>query len=423
MGSFFLLINRFLHALLIIILPCFCTSVICTNFESPAQLSSLLPPLPPLPLIPALPPIIPELLNFTDQRLALVYPIINAFKNTITSDPLGITQTWVGSDICTYKGFYCDRPPDNQSAFALASIDFNGFQLSAPSIDGFIDQLPDLALFHANSNNFSGIISPKIANLKYLYELDISNNNFFGPFPTAVLTMNNLSFLDIRFNSFTGSVPPQIFKKTLDVLFINNNKFIQKLPDNLGATPARYLTLANNKFTGPIPKSIGSASSTLIEALLMNNLITGCIPYELGFLKDATLFDAGNNQLTGPLPCSLGCLEKIEQLNFAGNFLYGKVPEVVCELGNLANLSLSNNYFTMVGPICRKLIKSGVLDLRKNCIRDLADQRSVEECASFSSHPRSCLHPESFSFMPCKVPPKAKEHLDSYAAPSRHRLM
>ncbi|BFG41890.1 hypothetical protein CerSpe_281640 [Prunus speciosa] len=106
------------------------------------------------------------------------------------------------------------------------------------------------------------------------------------------------------------------------------------------------------------------------------------------------------------VPCSLGCLEKIEQLNFAGNFLYGKVPEVVCELGNLANLSLSNNYFTMVGPICRKLIKSGVLDLRKNCIRDLADQRSVEECASFSLHPRSCQHPESFSFMPCKVPPK-----------------
>ncbi|XP_021823932.1 uncharacterized protein At4g06744-like [Prunus avium] len=406
MGSFFLLINRFLQALMIIVLPCFFTSVICTNFESPSQLSSLLPPLPPLPLIPSLPPIIPELLNFTDQRLALVYPIINAFKNIITSDPLGITQTWVGSDICSYKGFYCDKPPDNQSAVALASIDFNGFQLSAPSIDGFIDQLPDLALFHANSNNFSGIISPKIANLKYLYELDISNNNFFGPFPTALLTMNSLSFLDIRFNSFTGSVPPQIFKKTLDVLFINNNKFTLKLPDNLGATPARYLTLANNNFTGPIPKSIGSASSTLIEALLMNNLITGCVPYELGFLKDATLFDAGNNQLTGPLPCSLGCLEKIEQLNFAGNFLYGKVPEVVCELGNLANLSLSNNYFTMVGPICRKLIKSGVLDLRKNCIRDLADQRSVEEYASFSLHPRSCQHPESFSFMPCKVPPK-----------------
>lgn len=104
----------------------------------------------------------PPSLNFLDQRLAVVYPVIQAFKNTITLDPLGITSTWVGSDICSYKGFYCDNPPDNASAIAVASIDFNGFHLGAPTLDGFLDQLPDLALFHANSNNFTGTISPKI---------------------------------------------------------------------------------------------------------------------------------------------------------------------------------------------------------------------------------------------------------------------
>lgn len=240
----------------------------------------------------------------------------------------------------------------------------------------------------------------------------------------AVLTMNSLSFLDIRYNSFTGSVPTEIFKRNLDVLFLNNNNFMQKLPDNLGATPALYLTLANNKFIGPIPKSIGRASSTLVEVLFLNNLITGCIPYELGFLRDATVFDAGNNLLTGPLPCSLGCLDKIEQLNFAGNFLYGQVPEVLCELGNLANLSLSNNYFTRAGIACRKLIKKGVLDIRKNCIHDLADQRSVEECDLFFLHPRSCLLPETFTKIPCKAPPKSKrKSAPNYAlSNSKHRL-
>lgn len=269
---------------------------------------------------------------------------------------------------------------------------------------------------------YSGILSPKIANLQYLYETDISNNNLFGPFPTVVLTMNSLSFLDIRYNSFTGSIPPEIFKQTLDVLFLNNNNFMQSLPDNLGATSALYLTLANNKFTGPIPKSIGSASPTLVEALLLNNLLTGCIPYELGFLRDATVFDAGNNQLTGPLPCSLGCLDKIEQLNFADNFLYGRVPEVLCELGNLANLSLSNNYFTGVGTACRKLIKKGVLDIRNNCIQDLADQRSAEECALFFLHPKSCLHPETYSLIPCKAPPKSKRKSFPYSAVPKQRF-
>lgn len=217
----------------------------------------------------------PVNLSFADLRLAMVYPVIQSFKLTITSDPLGITNSWVGPNICNYTGFYCDTPPDNLSATALAAIDFNGFYLGAPTLDGFIDRLPDLALFHANSNHFSGTISPKIAQLPYFYELDISNNNLSGQFPSAVFGIAGLSFLDIRFNSFTGSVPPQIFSQALDALFINNNNFMQKLPDNFGSTPVLYLTLANNKFTGPIPRSIGNASSTLTEVLLLNNYLTG----------------------------------------------------------------------------------------------------------------------------------------------------
>lgn len=228
-------------------------------------------------------------------------------------------------------------------------------------------------------------------------------------------------------------MPPQIFTQPLIVLFINNNNFMQKLPDNLGNTPVLYLTFANNRFTGPIPRSIGNASATLIEVLFLNNHLSGCIPYEVGLLRNATVFDAGNNFLTGPLPWSLGCLEKIEQLNFAGNFLYGQVPELVCDLGNLQNLSLSDNYFTVVGPRCRKLIKSGVVDVRQNCIHGLPDQRPPGECWWFfiSSH-FHCDYPWWFTtYVPCRAPPAwhhhyppkgSKRKLLSYAALSRKRL-
>ncbi|KAJ4964150.1 hypothetical protein NE237_024089 [Protea cynaroides] len=356
---------------------------------------------PPLPTPP--PPPVPEQLVFSDQRLAIVYPVIQNFKKTITSDPLGITKTWLGSDICNYKGFFCDNPPDNKTAIALASVDFNGFRLKAPTLDGFLDQLPDIALFHANSNYFTGTISSKIAHLRFLYELDLSNNKFSGEFPSAILAMEGLSFLDIRFNSFTGTVPAQVFNQTLELLFVNNNAFKQKLPDNLGSTPVRYLTLANNKFMGPIPKNIGKAANNLVEVLFLNNQLSCCLPYEIGLLREATVFDAGENQLTGPLPCSFGCLGKMEQLNFAGNKLYGVVPEVVCLLGKLANLSLSDNYFTLVGPICRGLIKSGVLDVRKNCIPGLPSQRSVAECAEFFVHLRICPDPASYIIIPCEL--------------------
>ncbi|XP_044475079.1 uncharacterized protein At4g06744-like [Mangifera indica] len=342
-----------------------------------------------------------DVLQFADQRLAVVYPVIQKFKSIITSDPLGITKTWVGPDICSYKGFFCESPPDNKSAKALASIDFNGFQLGAPSLDGFLDQLPDIALFHANSNHFAGTISPKIANLPYLYELDISNNQFSGPFPTAVLRMTGLEFLDIRFNFFTGSVPPQIFTLNLDCLFINNNNFMQKLPDNIGSTHILFLTLANNKFSGPLPGSIFKSFSDLTEVAFLNNQLTGCLPYEIGFLKEATVVDLGNNQLTGLLPLSLACIEKVEQLNFARNLLFGMVPELVCGLGNLVNFSLSDNYFTNVGPLCRILIERGVLDVRNNCIPDLPFQRSIVECAQFFAHPKFCPNMWSYASIPC----------------------
>ncbi|KAI3673067.1 hypothetical protein L6452_39177 [Arctium lappa] len=343
-------------------------------------------------------------LAFIDQRLSVVYPLIQNFKNSISSDPLNITGSWVGSDICSYTGFYCDNPPDNKTAVTLASIDFNGFQLAAPSLDGFLDQLPDLALFHANSNFFSGTISPKIATLPYLYEFDISNNLFSGPFPNSILGMNSLSFLDIRFNRFTGSIPPQLFTKDLDILFVNNNNFIQKLADVLGNSHILYLTLANNKFYGPIPRSIAKYFSGLSEVLLLNNMLSGCLPYELGFLEETVVFDAGNNLLTGPIPFSLGCMKKAEVINFAGNLLRGVVPEVVCAINGLTNLSLSDNYFIQLGPICRRLMQKGVVDVTNNCIPGLPSQRPVEECVAFFAKPRFCSYMQTYHYLPCWLP-------------------
>nr|CAD1831780.1 unnamed protein product [Ananas comosus var. bracteatus] len=204
---------------------------------------------------------------------------------------------------------------------------------------------------------------------------------------------NQLAFLDLRFNAFSGAVPGSVFLLSLDVLFLNNNRFRQRLPAELWSSPAPYLTLANNGFTGPIPSSIGNASSVLREVLLLNNRLTGCLPYEIGLLRNATVFDVGGNLLTGPMPLSFGCLVRLEQLNLAGNLLYGPVPDAVCWLGwvgSLANLSLSENFFTSIGPSCWWLLRRGVLDVRRNCIPGFPDQRPVAECVHFFSFPKFC---------------------------------
>lgn len=183
---------------------------------------------------------------------------------------------------------------------------------------------------------------------------------------------------------------------------------MQEIPHNLGSSPALYLTLANNNFTGPIATSLGQAGKTILEILLLNNALSGCLPCEIGLLNKATVFDASHNLLTGPIPQSFGCLGRMEVLKLGNNMLYGPVPEAVCMLPNMGNLSLSYNYFTEVGPECWELMKKGVVDVKMNCIPGLPAQRSPADCHAFLSAAKSCPDRKSFNWVPCSPPTRRK---------------
>lgn len=185
------------------------------------------------------------------NRARILY-ITQELKRNITYDPKGYTKTWVGNNYCLFKGFFCDVVPD-LNITGLSSIDFSGARFGGPFLNfyRFIRNLPDIALFHANSNNFTGVINRNINKLRYLYELDLSNNKFLGGFPGYILGANKLSFVDFRFNTYNGSVPYRLFNIDTDVLFINNNGFTGRIPQaTFGNTPALYITLAGNNFTG-----------------------------------------------------------------------------------------------------------------------------------------------------------------------------
>ncbi|XP_010487869.1 PREDICTED: uncharacterized protein At4g06744-like [Camelina sativa] len=390
------------------------------DFSPPSPPSETPSAPPPRPLPPPSPPP----LIFSSPLIKKVFPVIKNFQKLIEDDPKKILKTWVGTDICaqdTYIGLECAKFPGTNDD-ALGSIQFNNFNFRGKKLrlDNFLDKLEEVTIFHANSNNFLGSV-PKVSNLKYLFELDLSNNKLSGEFPSSVLKATNLTFLDLRFNSFSGSVPPQVFNLDLDVLFINDNNLAQRLPENLGSITALYLTFANNRFRGPIPASIGDIKS-LQEVLFLNNKLTGCLPYQIGNLNRATVFDVESNELTGPIPYSFGCLNKMEQLNLARNKFYGTIPEILCELSSLKNLSLSSNYFTQVGPKCRTLIKRKILDVGMNCIRGLANQRTWWECARFFMRRKNCPNSKSFFYIPCgkdphRIKPDQEGLLDGQASP------
>ncbi|GMI97769.1 hypothetical protein HRI_003446300 [Hibiscus trionum] len=293
------------------------------------------------------------------SKLSSAYTALQAWKSAITDDPLGILKTWVGSNVCAYKGVFCAGSQGAMGPF-VAGIDLNHANLQG-SLVKELSLLSDISILHLNSNRFSGSVPETFKDIASLQELDLSNNHFSGPFPAVVLYIPNLVYLDLRFNSFSGSIPDELFHKRLDAIFLNNNQFEGELPQNLGYSPASVINLANNKLSGNIPVSFGLASSKLKEILLLNNQLTGCIP-------------------DGSQGCSRRC-------KFSTS---------------LMNLTVAYNFFSGFSQECSKLFfRNAGFDFSLNCIPGRDMQRPEPECSMIPRGGLSCLRIPSAQPLVC----------------------
>uniref|UniRef100_A0A0D9Y021 Cell wall hydroxyproline-rich glycoprotein n=1 Tax=Leersia perrieri TaxID=77586 RepID=A0A0D9Y021_9ORYZ len=265
--------------------------------------------------------------TFANDRLRGAYVALQALRRAIYSDPKNFTGGWVGPDVCAYFGVACAPAIDDPAVTVVAGVDLNGGDIAGYLPAEIGSHLNDLALFHINSNRFCGIIPETFSQLTLLHELDVSNNRFVGVFPEVVLRTPVLRFLDIRFNDFEGELPPELFEKELDAVFVNSNRFVGRIPENFGDSPASVVVLANNRFDGCIPRSVGRMKGTLDEMILLNNRLDGCIPPEIGELANTTVVDVAGNLFVGSLPEEIGDMGKLERLDVSRNQLAGEVPE------------------------------------------------------------------------------------------------
>nr|KYP61393.1 Uncharacterized protein At4g06744 family [Cajanus cajan] len=295
------------------------------------------------------------------------YTALQAWKCAITEDPLKILESWVGPNVCSYKGVFCANPQDEMDASAfpvVAGIDLNHANLQGTLVKE-LSLLTDLSLFHLNSNRFTGTVPDAFRDLVFLEELDLSNNQLSGPFPAATLYMPGLIYLDLRFNYFSGALPQELFSKNLDAIFLNNNQFEGEIPQNLGGSPASVINLANNKLSGNIPARL---------------------------FTEMQVLDVSFNSLTGHLPDTLSCLQDIEVLNVAHNKLSGELSDVVCSLRSLANLTVAYNFFSGFSQQCSRLFFRNVgFDFSLNCIPGRDMQRPQPECSVVPGGSLSCL--------------------------------
>ncbi|PRQ46737.1 putative leucine-rich repeat-containing, plant-type, leucine-rich repeat domain, L [Rosa chinensis] len=325
----------------------------------------------------------------SSSDLGRAYTALQAWKSAISDDPTKVLDTWVGPDVCSYKGVFCADSEDGQTF--VAGIDLNHANLKGILVKE-LSFLTEMSLIHLNSNRFSGTIPDTFTDLNSLQELDLSNNQFSGPFPTTTLYIPNLIYLDLRFNNFTGSIPDELFNKNLDAIFLNNNQFEGELPQSLGNAQASVINLANNKFSGNFPSNFGFIGTKLKEILFLNNQLTGCIPEGVGLFSEIQVFDVSFNSLAGHLPDTISCLQEIEVLNLAHNKLSGVLPDLVCSLKSLVNLTVAYNFFSGFSQECAKLYYRNVgFDFSLNCIPGKNMQRPQPQCSLIPGGGLNCL--------------------------------
>ncbi|KAL5079841.1 hypothetical protein RYX36_008262 [Vicia faba] len=334
------------------------------------------------------------------SKMDSAFSALQAWKSSITDDPLKILDSWVGSNVCSYKGIFCANPEKGNemssnsaesASLVVAGIDLNHANLQGTLVKD-LSLLTDVSILHLNSNRFSGTVPETFKDLVFLQELDLSNNQLSGSFPLVTLYMPSLIYLDIRFNFFSGLLPQELFNKNLDAIFINNNEFEGEIPTNLGNSPASVINLANNKLSGNIPASFGFMGSKIKEILFLNNQLTGCVPEGVGLFTEMEVLDVSFNSLMGHLPDTLSCLQNIEVLNLAHNQLSGELSDIVCSLRSLANLTVAYNFFSGFSQQCSKLPFRNVgFDFSLNCIPGRDMQRPHPECSMIPGGSLSCF--------------------------------
>ncbi|KAK4720947.1 hypothetical protein R3W88_011180 [Solanum pinnatisectum] len=286
--------------------------------------------------------------NETDQQDLL------AFQDLITSPSHFLANNWTkNTSFCSWFGVTCSS--ERQRVIAVT--------------------LPNLQL--------QGTISPSLANLSFLREVNLENNLFHGgiPYglghlpsfiPTSLFQHRRVQVIQLSFNKLGGEMwkgPWYVLE--LKVLNPTNNRLTGITPPSIGnATKLMIFDLSGNRIHGNIPMEIGNLSQ-LTELYLYNNQLTGFIPATLFNISSLLGLSLGLNRLSSPLLLDEGNIaSNLQFISISRNQISGCIPSNICQITEFQALSISFNNIT--GDIPRNvgcLSKLEVFYISDNAIK------------------------------------------------------
>ncbi|XP_077226213.1 receptor kinase-like protein Xa21 [Tasmannia lanceolata] len=285
--------------------------------------------------------------NETD-RMALL-----AFKDGITSDPLGALSSWNHTlHFCNWNGITCGRRHQRVTVLNLSGQNLLSGQTLVGTLSPGISNLTFLREIHLQENSFNGQLSQDIGRLFRLQHLNMSYNSLGGEIPSNLTHCRDLRVIELRYNEFTGKIPIQLSTlPKLSLLFLRHNNLTGSIPPQLGNVSSLInLDLLGNSLVGHIPDDLARINN-LKQIVLSVNLLSGTVPSSfynnLSFLE---VFAVVGNQLHGALPPNIGfSLPKLRYLLLAGNQFSGHIPNSLSNVSSLEWLGMDVNQFS--GPV------------------------------------------------------------------------
>ncbi|KAM0827108.1 hypothetical protein ACQ4PT_068412 [Festuca glaucescens] len=193
-----------------------------------------------------------------------------------------------------------------------------------------------LEFFEVGVNMLYGNIPDDIGNkFSKMKVLGLDENHFMGPIPSSISNLSYLINLRLSENRFSGYVPPTLGRlgalQNLDLdgnkLEVNNIEGWEFISSLANCSQLERLSLGGDSFGGQLPGSIVNLSTTLQKFYLIDSLVSGGIPVDIGNLAGLNLLAIVNTSISGVIPESIGKLENLIELSLYSNVLYGLIPQ------------------------------------------------------------------------------------------------
>jgi len=215
--------------------------------------------------------------------------------------------------------------------------------LSGP-IPAFLGDLTAMQYLSLGINNLSGPVPKELGNLQSLISLSFSANNLNGTLPPELGNLRALEQMYIDGAGVSGEIPSTFRNlEKMKVLWASDNQFTGGIPNFIGSWKnLTDLRLQGNAFKGPIPSSFSNLTS--LTFMRVSDIMSGVS--SLSFLKNLkklTILLLRNSRISGEIPSYIGELTGLQILDLSFNNFTGGIPDSLQSLSKLEFLLLGNN--------------------------------------------------------------------------------